>query len=507
MPEQRLAFGPFVLDGRRGTVHHEGRPVAVSSRGFALLRALAEADGRAVTKSELMDAAWPGAAVEESNLTVQIAALRKLLGPAPSGEEWIATIPRIGYRLILPPAGSNTPEAATVPSAGLSDRLSIAVLPFVNMSSDPDQDYFAAGLAEDLITDLSKVVGLMVIARHSSFAYGGKPPDVRLVAKELGVRYIVVGSVRRAADRVRINAELIDATDSGVLWADRFDGALPAVFELQDVVVARIVDALAGALPSGPRVVSKRAANIQAYDLFVRGRVLVAHSSGNNDVGRLLLEASTSIDPGFADAHAWLAYSHHVAWVYRGELADVYRGLAREAAERAISLDAGNADAHWTLGLVRAYDLELASGIAEFETALRANPNHADAWAYMTDLLVLDGRPIEGIECARNALRLNPDPSPIYHWFLGFAQYADGRYDDAVETLLLEATRRTGSQRILAASLAQLGRVKEAKAEADEFLAGHPGFTVRDWARTQPFRREADRQHFIDGYLKAGLPH
>jgi tetratricopeptide (TPR) repeat protein len=259
-------------------------------------------------------------------------------------------------------------------------------------------------------------------------------------------------------------------------------------------------------MPAGQPVARKRASNIDAYDLFVRGRVLAAQSSGNSKEGRLLLEASIKRDPGFADAHAWLAYCYHVAWLYRGEPPEPHRGLARAAAERAVSLEARNADAHWCLGLVRAYDLELDAGVAEFETALRINPNHADAWAYMTDVMVFDGRAMEGIECARNALRLNPYPPPIYHWFLGFAQYAAGRYEDAVETLLLEATRRTDSQRILAASLAQLGRIEEAKVEARQFLIGNSDFTVRHWSGTQPFRHEADRRHFVDGYLKAGLP-
>ncbi|TCU20332.1 adenylate/guanylate cyclase domain-containing protein [Rhizobium sullae] len=211
---------------------------------------------------------------------------------------------------------SGTPPVVISTFKTIADKPSIAVLPFTNMSSDPEQEYFADGLAEDLITDLSKVPGLLVIARNSTFAYKGRSVDVRSVARDLRVRYVLEGSVRREKARVRINAQLIDATDSSHLWADRFDRDLADVFLLQDEVVHTIVSALSGVLPGAVIFSTRRTASLEAYDLFVRGRVLVIQSPESNRAAPPLLERAIELDPGFADAHAWLSMSHHFAWAY-----------------------------------------------------------------------------------------------------------------------------------------------------------------------------------------------
>ncbi|MDQ6434583.1 winged helix-turn-helix domain-containing protein [Mesorhizobium sp. LHD-90] len=504
MADRQFAFGTFVLDGAAGILRDRGVQIDIGSRGLALLEALLEASGQPVAKSVLMDAAWPKTAVEESNLTVQVAALRKCLGQTPDGGEWIVTVPRVGYRFAR--RRTAAPETASASDLPPDTKTSIAVLPFDNMSSDPEQEYFAVGLSEDLITDLSKVPGFTVIARNSSFAYKGKQVDVRTVAAELGVRYVIEGSVRRAAGTVRINAQIVDATDHSHVWADRFDRDLADIFGLQDEIVGKIIHAIVGTIPSIHLVASQRAKSLDAYDLFVRGRVLVSQWSESNRAGRELLQGSIAIEPDFAEAHAWLAYSHHFAWLLRGESPNLHRPLARQASQRAVALDRGNAASHWSRGLVLAYDALLYEGVAECETALAINPNHADAWIALADLRVLEGRAGEGVECARNAFRLNPYPPPAYRWYFGFALYAAGRYEDVVETLQHEEMQGKGSQRILAASLAQLGRLDEAEAEARRFLAAYPTFTVAGWDSIHPFRRADDRRHFVDGYLKAGLP-
>jgi TolB-like protein/Tfp pilus assembly protein PilF len=398
------------------------------------------------------------------------------------------------------------PAAQSAAPAAEPARATIAVLPFDNLSADPEQEYFADGLAEDLITDLSNVPGLFVISRHSAFAYKGKSIDIRSVAKDLGVRFVVEGSVRRAAARIRINVQLIDAEDGTHLWADRFDRDLADIFVLQDEVVGRIVNALADLLPSAQAIARQRTTNLEAYDLIVRGRVLVTQSLESNRAARPLLERSIELDPSFADAHAWLAMSHLCSWAYWGEAMEPGRSLALAAAQRAVSLDPENASAHAILGYVLLFGGKPDAGAAELATALGINPNHADAWAFLGELKAFEGNAVEGIEHFRKAFRLNPYPPGWYYWLLGLVEYAAGQYETAVETLRHESTHRLGSQRILAASLAQLGRMEEAKAEAAQFLAAHPHFSIQHWGNTQPFQREADRQHFIDGYLKAGLP-
>jgi TolB-like protein len=387
----------------------------------------------------------------------------------------------------------------------LPGRAAVAVLPFANMSSDPEQDFFGEGLAEDLITDLSKVPGLLVIARNSSFAYKGRSVDIRLIAKDLDVRYIIEGSVRRAAARVRINAQLIDAGENTHLWADRFDGELSDVFTLQDIVVGKIVSALAGAFPLTRPEPRQRTSNLEAYELFARGRSLVTQSAEANKTARPLLERAVQLDPGFAEAHAWLAMSHAFGWLFWGETEE-HRSLGRAEAERAVSLDPTNAGAHSILGYILHFDFRLDEAAAEFATALRIDPSHADAWILLGESKAHQGNAVEGIECIQNAFRLDPYPPGRCYWARGYVEYAARRYEDAVNTLRHEATYRTESKRILAAALARLGRLGEAQEEARQFLAANPHFSTRQWASMQPFRHDADRQHFVDGYLMAGLP-
>jgi len=269
--------------------------------------------------------------------------------------------------------------------------------------------------------------------------------------------------------------------------------------------VGLLVSALAGVLPSARALPRQRATNLEAYDLFVRGRVLVTQSVESNRAARPLLEKSIEMDPNFADAHAWLAMSHTWAWSYWGEAREPHRSPALAAAQSAVSLDPENAGAHAILGYVLTHEGMPDSGVAELTIALKINPNHADAWSFLGVIKMGEEGAVEGIDCLRKAFRLNPHPPGWYYWHLGIVQYAAGRYEDAVETLRHEATHRSGSQRILAASLAQLGRTEEAKVEAAQFLVAHPHFSIERWACIQPFR-EADRQHFVDGYLKAGLP-
>ena len=400
---------------------------------------------------------------------------------------------------------SRATSAGRPVSLELPDRAAVAVLPFTNMSSDPEQEFFAEGLAEDLITDLSKVPGLLVIARNSSFVYKGRSVDVRSIAKDLGVRYVVEGSVRKAAARVRINAQLIDARENTHVWADRFDGELADVFTLQDEVVGKIVSALSSSLPSARPMPRQRTSNLEAYELLVRGRALVTQSPTANKTARPLLERAIQLDPGFAEAHAWLALSHVFGWMYWGETEE-HRSLGRTEAERAVSLDPANAGAHSILGYVLHFDFKADEAAAEFATALRIDPNHADAWIFLGESKAHLGNAVEGIECIKNAFQLDPHPPGRCYWVRGYVEYAARRYEDAVGTLRHETTYRTVSRRILAAALAQLGRIDEAKEEARQFLAANPHFSIRQWASTQPFRRDADRQHFVDGYQMAGLP-
>jgi adenylate cyclase len=290
------------------------------------------------------------------------------------------------------------------------------------------------------------------------------------------------------------------------LWAERFDRDLSDIFTLQDEVVSKIVDALAGVLPSARPVLSRRATNLQAYDLVVRGRALATQSLRETRLARPLLSRAIEIDPDFAGAHAWLAMSHHFDALYYESEAVEHRAFARASAERAVEIDPRNADAHIVLGYLRAFEGEFDAGVAEFEHGLRLNPNHAEGWSLLADLRVFQGRATEAVECAENGFRLNPYPPGDYYSFLGWAQYAARRYQDAVGTLRQPQAGGPGSKRNLAAALAQLGLIADARAIARDYLSEFPNFSAGQWGRTQPFVDDGDRQHFIEGYAKAGLP-
>jgi TolB-like protein/class 3 adenylate cyclase/cytochrome c-type biogenesis protein CcmH/NrfG len=381
---------------------------------------------------------------------------------------------------------------------------SIAVLPFTNMSNDPDQEVFVDGLTEDLITDLSRTTGLFVIARNSTFAYKGKSVDARTIARDLGVRYLLEGSARRAATRVRINAQLIDSVGGGHLWAERFDRSLDDMFAVQDEVVGKIVDALVGRFaPAPPR---KRPASMAAYDLTVRARMLVAQSPHAAQEARLLLQQAIALDPGYAEAHRWLAFYFWEAWTTWAEPLEPNRANAVAAAEAAVALDPHDAGNRYVLGHLRAYQGRWGESDTEFAAALKVDPNYADAWAFLSDVSVLRGRPKDAIEQIQKALRLNPHPPGRYYWLLGAAQYASHQYDGAAATLRRESTYRSGSRRTLAAALARLGRLDEARQEAKLFMASNPNFTISAWVASHPFPDDATRQHFVDGYKMAGLP-
>ena len=501
MQGSRLAFGPFVFDPDAGTLLRSGEPVAIGQRGLALLAALAEHPGAILGKAELMEAAWPGIALEEGNLTVQISLLRKALGQMPGGGEWIATVPRVGYRFAgalerLEGSGRERPALPAKPS--------IAVLPFVDLGGEPAGEVFAAGLTEDLITDLSRQAGLFVIARNSAFAFRGRAVDPRAVAAELGVRYLLEGSARRAAGRVRINAQLVDAASGAHVWAERFDRDAGDVFAVQDEVTASIVAALTGRLVTAPP--RRRPKNMEAYDLCVRARRLMDDAPQAAQEAHLMLTRAIALDPDYAEPYRWLAVNHWMGQVHAGGPDEASRDRALDLARKAAALDPEDAGCRSILAYLLAYARRFAEADAEFERAIALDPNEADTWAALSDIAVLAGRVEEGLQQARKAFRLNPFPPGWYHLILGQALYAARDYEAAVAALSAEAIYATSSRRFLAASLAQLGRLEAARAEADLFLVANPHFSIGHFVASEPFRDEAMRAHFVDGFRKAGFP-
>ncbi len=329
--------------------------------------------------------------------------------------------------------------------------------------------------------------------------------DVRLIARDLGVRYVLEGSARRAQDRIRINVQLIDAIEGGHLWADRFDRSIEDVFALQDEVTGRIVRELVGRLTVQPA--RSRPKTILAYDLCLRARRLIDERAGSPAA----LEASfvswqaSVVDPGYAESHRLLAFALYQCWALGIEPMEPSRTIACEAAERAVKLDPGDAGNRWVYGYLLAYERRWEECEAEFAAAFTIDPNHADALALYSEIIAFDGRPLEALETLKRALRVNPHPAPIYYWELGLHHYVARQYEAAVEALTIPVTYATGSRRYLAASLAQLGRLDEARREGALFMAENPKFTISHWAAIQPARDETVVQHFVEGYQLAGL--
>lgn len=393
----------------------------------------------------------------------------------------------------------------------LPDKPSIAVLPFTNMSDDPEQEYFSDGITEDLITDLSKISGLFVIARKSVFIYKGKAVKIAEVARALGVRYVLEGSVRKANDRVRITAQLVDATTEGHLWAERYDRDLKDIFALQDEVAQKIVAALAVKLTEDEqkRLVRKYTDNMEAYDSFLQGLEYEnRYTKEANVQARQMYERAIDLDPEFAAAYALLGLTHLHEWSLGWSQDPQSLEQAFELVQRAIALDNSLPLGHRFLGEVYLWKKQHEQAIAELEKAIALNPNDADGLAMLGSTLNWAGRPEEAIGLVKKAMRLNPTYPDWYLWNSGHAYFLTGRYEEAIETLNRVLDRNPGflpAHVYLTASYIGLGRHEEARAEAAEVMKLSPQTSTGAWKQRLPYKDQAVLERLFEGLRKAGV--
>jgi len=396
---------------------------------------------------------------------------------------------------------------------GLPEKPSIAVLPFDNMSGDPEQEYFSDGMTEDIITDLSKISALFVIARNSVFTYKGKAVKAEDVGKELGVRYILEGSVRKALDRVRITAQLVDATTGGHLWAERYDRKLEDIFALQDEVTKEIVSVLSVKLTEGEK--TRRACkcqytcNTDAYDYFLRGmEYFRGLTKENNGLAREMFKKAVQIDPVYALAYTLLGHTYLHEWTLGwGHDSGVIQ-RAFELAQKSMALDDSLAEPHELLGNIHLWKKQHDKAISEFELAISLDPNNADWLAGLGGILVWADRAEEAIGVIEKAIGLNPLFPTTYLWNLGHAFLVTERFDDAVSTLKKAIRRNPGfwpSHVLLAATYSAAGRIEEAKAEAAEALKINPTFSLESWRPKCPFKNEEVLERRFGFLRKAGL--
>jgi TolB-like protein/class 3 adenylate cyclase/cytochrome c-type biogenesis protein CcmH/NrfG len=392
----------------------------------------------------------------------------------------------------------------------LPEKPSIAVLPFDNLSGELEQEYFSDGITDDLITDLSKISGLFVIARNSAFAYKGKPVKIRQIAEELGVRYVLEGSVRKADNRVRINAQLIDATTGGHLWAERYDRHYTDIFELQDEVIGKIVSALTVKLTGveQAQLARRPTDNLEAYDYYLRAeRDVYSEDYSLLSVTLSLYEKAIALDPNFADAHAGYARAAVDVWRlgYDNVLASpVARKRAYEAADRALALDAKIPRAYSVLGVLQVVDGRHDEAIESARKAVSLVPNSADAYVNLAIVFMFSGRPAEALAAVETALRLNPRPSSGVYGYYGAVLFMNRQYEKAIEPLEKARESSYFAREYLAMAYAQLGRLDDAKAE----IAGLLPDTNLSWYRVSyaHYKREEDRAHLLDALRKAGVP-
>ena len=393
------------------------------------------------------------------------------------------------------------------------DLPTIAVLPFDNMSGDPEQEYFSDGITEDLITDLSRVSGLFVMARSTTFTYKNKSLTAQQVAEELGVDYLLEGSVRKAGTRIRVNAQLVDGRSGLHLWADRYDRELTDVFALQDEVVQKIVSALAVRLTAREEERLGQAAKVnpEAYDVLLRGlQKYRRFTRETNSEAREIFEKAIALDPNFARAYADLALTHAMdvtlGWA---ETHDASVRRAKEVAEHALNLDDSLPQVYFTLSIIHRLENQHDEAIAAARRAVELEPSYADGYGVMANALNYAGRPQEGRDAIQTAMRLNPLHPFYYVWVLGQSHFLLGSYQEAIEQF--ENVVRSNPQfpaghLALAASYGQAGRIEDAEWEAVEVLALLPDFSITKERETAPYKNPADLQRWIEGLGKAGLP-
>jgi TolB-like protein len=525
-------FDMFSLDSDRRELRCGAKVIATQPQVFDLLLLLVRERARVVSKDELIAKVWNGRVVSESTVTSRITAVRHAVGDSAEEQRLIRTAARKGHRFVgevreheqLPsgkpakPAPSNTSSGDTGKLQGalvLPDRPSIAVLPFANLSSDPEQEYFSDGVADDIITELSRDRALFVIARNSSFTYKAHAVDVKQIGRELGVRYVVEGSVRREAGRVRISAQLIDATIGAHVWAERYDRALDHVFAVQDEIAGAVARAIRPALGDAERlrVLRKPIDSLSAWETYQRGLWHLSRGTRTeNEQARLLFRQAAEIDKGFAAAHVGLVRTYrNDAIPYRipsfAEAAKLIEVEAREA----VTIDPNDSEAQNALALAFFVAGNFDAALDCSEKALALNRNSAAAHGQKGAILTFSGRCPEGRDELYTSLRLNPrDPSShIVAGGITRSFYFERDYAASVAAAQNCLARYPGypaPRRWLVAALGQLGRRDEAETALHDWRAIVPDGVDTVIRHRFPYMRSEDHEHMLDGVRKAGWP-
>jgi TolB-like protein len=435
---RRYVFGPFELDAARGSLTHDGAPVTLGHRAVVVLERLLQADGEPVSKEELLAAGWPDLVVEESNLSVQIAALRKILSLEPQAKDWIATISRVGYRF-TGPVRSTAADPASRPSRE-QPPTSILVLPFANLSGRQEDEYFVDGITEEVVNALSAYRWFSVISRNVSFSLKGKVQDAREVASRFGARYVLEGSVRKPEDRVRISAALVDGSTGAQVWAQRYDFLLADVLAVQDAIAQQVAGAMEPELlksESASAMHRATTSDVTAWDITLRG-LHCFHKIGRAThlKARELFREAARLDAESAGARVWLARVSAGLVAY-GWSDDRERDLREgvEAARAAIRLEERSPYSHYALAIVSVYAEDFPQATRAARRALELNPSFALGHLVLGMSLLFSGNAVEAAESLERGLQLNPYDPQNFVWYgtLAYARIISGRPEMALQ--------------------------------------------------------------------------
>ncbi|KDC65578.1 transcriptional regulatory protein, C-terminal domain protein [Bordetella bronchiseptica MBORD624] len=519
----RLAFDDCLLDLDRRELTRASRAVATAPQVFDLLAYLLANRERVVDRDELIQAVWNGRIVSESTLASHINAVRTAVGDSGQRQAVVRTVPRKGFRFVAEvrtdapaPAGMARTPAPPATAPALPAKPSIAVLPFVNLSADPEQDYLADGVVEDIIAALSQYRWLFVVARNSSFTYKGRAVNVRQVGRELGVRYVLEGSWRKERNRVRITGQLIDAASGAHHWADRYEGVLDDIFALQDQITENVVGAIAPQLERAEieRARRKPTDSLDAYDYYLRG-MACAHQGTRQAAEQALplFHRAIACDPEFAPAYAMAAWCH--CWrKVNGWMQDKTREMAEGArlARRAVELDRIDAVALTRSGHALGHLAgDLQGGIALLDRALVLNPNQAAAWFLSAFLRLWHGETAQAVTHFTHAMRLSPLDPELYRMQagMGVAHLFLGHHDAATawaEQALRELPSFLMAVAIVAAGHALAGHGAQARRAMDQLRRLDPALRLAGLSEWLPIRKGENLAILVQGLRLAGLP-
>ena len=496
--------------------------IKLEPKVMAVLAYLANKPGVTITREELESTVWAGRVVGYDALSNTIIKLRKAFGDNARDPHVIETIAKSGYRLIAEVKPLSTESASPLPgqvgASGrehlqmLSGKPSIAILAFENMSGDAEQEYFSDGITEDITTDLSKISGLLVIARNSAFAYKGRPSNTADISRELGVRYLLEGSVRKIGQRVRINAQMIDSTTGGHVWADRYDRELTDIFAVQNEVTQAIVAAIAPALIESDRCLlePRETRNMEAYDYYLRGRELALRDTEDcTEQARTMLGKAIELDPEFSSAYSYLARCDALAYI--NDWGDPSRRSLKKALElgrKAAKLDAEDPQAHFTIGTAAIWLKMSKLARQEIETALRIDPNFSEGHGALSMIQVYGGEPAKALKSLQMVMRLDPHYRDIYLHLSAQAYFHLGRFPEAVDALKRRLIRKPDSDishALLAAAYGHLGQFDSSRDEWKATLRINPNYSVEQKRRMLPYKNPDDFEHFANGLRKSGL--